>query len=382
LTIEPENPLLAAYAQAEQLHVPLVTLVELTHACNVDCEHCYLDLAPDRKIGALSTEEWKRVFRELKDEGCLFLTLSGGELLLRRDWHELATYARKLGFALRLYTNGTLIDDAAADRIRDLKPRGVEISVLGGLAITHDAVVRRRGAFEKTLAGIRRLRERGVAVFLKCVVMDRNAGEVDALKELGRSLGCEVYFDLEVTPKNNGSEAPQDRARARDALLEAARRILGEPESFKLGSRDERLDAPPCGAGTRTCHIGPTGLVHPCTQWTVPVGNLREASFRSIWRGSPALDSMRRVRGRDLEPCSSCDLFDLCSPCMALSLLERGEVGGPSPTKCRSAELRAEALGRPGKSAWLSATVREGGGAVLGTLVALRRSADGPRLSR
>lgn len=373
MSLDDAHPLSRTIANAEVHDAPISALAELTHACNVDCEHCYLDLTPDRKLGALGTEEWKRIFRELKEEGGLFLTLSGGELLLRKDWYELASHARALGFALRLYTNGTLIDDATADRIAELKPLGVEISLLGGIAATHDAVVRRRGAFEKTLAGIRRLRERNIATILKCVVMGRNAREIDELRRIGESLGCAVYFDFEISPKNNGSTAPKDTAAAETELLSAARRVLGDAmeDATLVLDREERLEASPCGAGRRTCHIGPTGTLHPCTQWVTPIGSLREKSFRELWRESAELARIRRVRTSDFDPCNRCDLLDICSPCMALSLLERGETGGPSPTKCASTELRAKALGMTKRSAWLVEQEERGDA---GASVSMRRT--------
>lgn len=362
------HPLVQAYSRADDLHVPISALVELTHACNVDCEHCYLDLQPDKKIGALSTDEWKRIFGELKGAGCLFLTMSGGELLIRRDWFELGTHARELGFALRLYTNGTLIDDKAADQIKSLRPLGVEISLLGGIAVTHDAITRRKGAFEKTIAGIKRLKERDVPVILKCVVMDRNAGEINELRTLAATLGCTLYFDMEISPKNDGHDVASSIAPRGNALLEAARNVLGDAVDdgapFLTIPNEERLPQPPCGAGRRTCHIGPTGNLHPCTQWTTPIGSLRSESFQTLWNGSIELDRIRRITTADLTYCNECELLGVCSPCMALSLLERGEHGGPSPTKCASAELRAKALGITGKSAWLEARERGELGAI------------------
>ena len=345
--------------RAESENIPLSALCEITHACNVDCEHCYLDLVPDKKIGALSTDEWKRIFRELRAAGTLFLTLSGGEILVRRDWFELATYARELGFAVRLFTNGVLIDEENADRIASLPPIAVEISLLGGLAATHDAIARRRGVFDKTIAGVKRLRARGVHVLLKCVLMKRNVDERKMILAIAQELGTHVQFDVEVTPKNNGSLDPQELAAEEEKLVEALQELreldwangrADEPES----PHDERLQEAPCAAGRRNVHIAPTGDISPCTQWGGhPIANLREKSFAEVWSGDPTLAEIRTKRLIDFPICASCELLPSCGPCMALSFLERGVIDGPSPTKCVSAELRAKARGIPGRSAWL-----------------------------
>ena len=371
---EPEaGPYMALLDRAAARSVPLSALVELTHACNVDCEHCYLDLKPDRAIGALSTDEWRRIFDELAEEGCLFLTLSGGELLVRRDWYELASHARTLGFALRLYTNGTMIDEAVADRIASLEPLGVEISLLGGTAATHDAVTRKRGSFERMLRGIRLLVARGIHVLLKSVVMKKNAAEYEAMKALAVTLGCDSYFDIEVTPKNDGDRTPTDLTADGEALAAVARDMFAPARADSCAQarhfdREAALADGPCAAGRRTCHIGPTGDLFPCTQWTVPVGNLRTTSLRELWRHSPALAEVRAKTIGSFDVCKTCDLLEVCTPCMALSLLERGVVDGLSPTKCRSAETRAAALGIDGKAAGLALDAHPASG-----LIQLRR---------
>jgi radical SAM protein with 4Fe4S-binding SPASM domain len=357
---DPQHPQMMAIRLAEQTVKPLSALVEITHACNVDCEHCYLDLVPDKKIGALSTDEWKRVLGEIKAAGALYLTITGGEIMVRRDWFEIAAHARSLGFALTLYTNGTLIDDDAADRIATLRTMRVEISLLGGIAATHDAIARRRGAFDKTLAGVRRLRERGVKVILKCVVMRRNAEETAAIEAIASELGCVVQFDLMITPKNDASREPQGLGTERDALLPIARRIEELAGTTSCGScdvdRDARLDAHPCAAGRRTAHVGPAGDVTACLQWIEPVGNVRATSFATIWGESELLARIRAARVKDFPSCSSCQLLAICAPCMALNQLEAGRnerLDGPSETKCNYAEMRAQVLGLPGRAKWL-----------------------------
>ncbi len=362
-----QDPLTLAIVRADETLTPLSALVEITHACNVDCEHCYLDLVPDKKLGALSTDEWKRILKQLKDAGTLYLTLSGGEILVRRDWFEIASYARSLGFALKLYTNGTLIDDDAADKMASLRLLQVEISLLGGIAATHDAIARRRGAFDKTIAGAKRLRARGVKVVLKCVAMDKNAEEIGAIEAIASELGCHFQLDITITPKNNGSLAPKLLAPSEDALLRAAHRIeelvsAGSPPmscGTREARREEKLTESPCAAGRRTCHIGPKGDLYPCTQWVEPVGSLREASFTELWSQSAELARIRATRVGDFPVCSRCELLSVCNPCMALALLERGVPDGPSPSKCARAELSAKVLGVSGRSAWLQLNENE-----------------------
>src|SRR5262249_38088915 len=103
---------------ATKHNVPLDVCLELTHHCNFRCQHCYIPdfLAPDM----LSTERVLGLLEELAEMGTLYLTLSGGEMLLRRDWLEIARHARSLGFSLRLFTNGALVTDEVADAMATL----------------------------------------------------------------------------------------------------------------------------------------------------------------------------------------------------------------------------------------------------------------------
>ena len=111
-----------------------------------------------------------------------------------------------------------------------------------------------------------------------------------------------------------------------------------------------RLGSSPCAAGHRYVHIGPTGDVFPCTSWTKPLGNLRRTSFRDLWNTNPMLKEVRAKRVADFPTCTRCELLTVCNPCMALSLLEQGNLDGPSPTKCRATEARAKARGIAGEA--------------------------------
>src|SRR5947209_10504930 len=101
-------------------NIPLSVQLDLTYRCNERCVHCYLD---HEDHGEMTTAEVKGVLDQLMAAGTMFLTFSGGELLLRKDFFALVAYARELRFDLKIKTNGMLITAGDAARIRDLGVR-------------------------------------------------------------------------------------------------------------------------------------------------------------------------------------------------------------------------------------------------------------------
>ena len=112
--------------KAAREKIPLVCHFDLTYQCNLNCIHCYV-VREDRP--ELSTSEIKDILGQLAQVGTLYLTFSGGEIFTREDFFQIAEYARKLHFALRLMTNGTLIDEQVADRVAALYPDQVSVSI-------------------------------------------------------------------------------------------------------------------------------------------------------------------------------------------------------------------------------------------------------------
>src|SRR5690242_18809958 len=98
---------------------------------------------------------------ELASFGRPVLIFSGGEPLVRHDIFELADYAHGKGLPIALATNGTLVDQAMARRIKDAGIYYASVSLDGCEELTHDRF-RGRGAFEKTLAGMRFMQEAGI----------------------------------------------------------------------------------------------------------------------------------------------------------------------------------------------------------------------------
>ena len=72
--------------KAFDLGVPISVHLDVTYRCNERCVHCYLD---HNDHGEMTTAEIKSVLDQLAEAGVFFLTFSGGEVFLRRDFFEL-----------------------------------------------------------------------------------------------------------------------------------------------------------------------------------------------------------------------------------------------------------------------------------------------------
>ena len=327
--------------KATRLGVALSAQLDITWRCNERCVHCYLD--HDGK-GEMSTAEIKDVLRQLAENGTFFLSISGGEPLLRRDCFEILEYARSLRFNVKLKTNAVMIGDKEAERIRELGIEQVQISLYSHLPEVHDAITKLPGSLRRTLEAIRRLKAQGVKVSITNVLMKQNRADGKAVHKLAKELGVEFVVDPTITPKLDGDRSIVQLGISDSDLKE----VFHTPEFVgNIGEfcapvstvDDDVLDGTSCSAGHTLAYISPFGDVFPCVQFPMPCGSLRKQSFREIWQGSPELTELRSIRVRDLPTCSHCNHVAYCTRCPGLAYME-GDMRGPSSADCAKAEAR------------------------------------------
>ncbi len=327
--------------KALALGVPLTVHVDLTYRCNERCEHCYLE--HDDK-GEMSYNELSRLFAQLADAGVFFLTLSGGEPMIRRDFFDVVARARSLQFNVKVKTNAVLIREAEARRLRALGVEQMQVSVYSHRPEVHDAVTKLPGSLHRTVEGIRALRAAGLKVAVANVMMRSNLDDHKGVASLARSLGATYSADPTVTPMMSGDRSVLG-LRIPGAELPTLfhdKELVGDPDSFcapppPVGA-DER-NALPCSAGNSSCYVSPYGDVYPCVQFPLPSGNVRSQNFLDIWRHSPQLLEVRSIRTRDLPVCSSCAHLGTCTRCPGLAWTE-GNMRGPSSADCEKSFYR------------------------------------------
>jgi AdoMet-dependent heme synthase len=325
--------------QAARRKIPLACHFDLTYQCNLNCVHCYV-VREDRP--ELSTSEIRDILDQLAKAGTLYLTFSGGEILAREDFFEIAEYARRLYFALRLSTNGTLIDEQAADRIAALYPDRVSLSIYSTTPEIHDGITSVPGSLAKTIRAARMLRDRKVKLDIGSVLMNQNINDYSKVYELAQNMGASFRGDPRVTPRNDGDPFPLRFQINEDDLF----RVWTDPifteqpgdGPGELYSEDDWGDIV-CGAAHMSFYVSPYGDIYPCVQFPASCGNLNNEFFEKIWFHSPQMLEVRSTLPSELPICSKCNLVEHCRTCPGLAYIEEGNFRTPSKTVCQEARI-------------------------------------------
>ncbi len=358
---------------------PFEIVWDFTYQCNLRCKHCYED-AGVKKRPELSTDEAEQVLDTLSNLagiGLPALSFSGGEPLARKDFFELAAYAKKRIGYVSIASNGTLITKDNARKIRDAGVDYVEISLDGPTAQVHDEFRGITGAFEMTMEGVKNCLEEGLDTCIATVLHRDNITELHKMIELAKHLDvrfmhfnyiptgrAKVHVELDLTPEERlyvletiGKEivglylqakeeellsgkssvnvdkffstCPQyasvtkelSQRRGEDFMVEAHYAAKKGVENFAnfLGG---------CGAGRLYCAIEPNGDIKPCvffpTCEETVVGNILADDFEEIWDNHPLLWKLRvredledyRLDGKTVG-CGSCPDKYICGGCRA-----------------------------------------------------------------
>lgn len=328
-------------AKALKMGIPLSVQLDLTYRCNERCIHCYLDHSDH---GEMNTAEIKDLLAQMADAGVFYLTISGGEILMRRDFFQILEYARAKTFCIKLKTNAVLIRAREAERIHSLGVESVQVSIYSHRAEVHDAITKMPGSLRQSVDGIRLLRAHGLHVIIANVLMSKNVHDQAEVRALALELGAQYTVDPTITPMMDGDRSILSLNVDEGALREVFRNeaLVGNVEEFcapPQGADEEALNSLPCSAGHTACYVSPYGDVYPCVQFPLPSGNVRRTRFADIWRDSPQLNEVRSIALRDLPSCSKCAHGTSCTRCPGLAYME-GNMRGPSYQDCEKSFAR------------------------------------------
>lgn len=328
----------------------------LTDRCNLRCVHCFVH-EPDRdreiKDRELSTAQWMDILDQLTEMGCLSLLFTGGEPLLRDDFVEIYTHAKRRGFLITLFTNGTLLTRELVDFLSSWYPYLIEVTLYGLTVETYGAVTGNPGAFERCMRGVEMLVEAGLPLRLKAMAMRPTAAEIPAMYEYAAGLGVPFRHDGMVWQPLFDKDVSELRLTPAEIVELDRLQPIAASDFVRVHERhlrivasmsdEERRRLYNCGGGHQSCYVDPYGVLSICQAVRPGVYDLTDGNLREGW------GALGTFRATTLAPehyaCRECEIAGLCPRCPARSLREHSDPAAAVEFACKVTRLRAEQLG-------------------------------------
>jgi pyrroloquinoline quinone biosynthesis protein E len=297
---------------------PYTLVAELTYRCPLRCAYCSNPLDYAGHSDTLTTDDWRRVFREAEELGVVQLNLTGGEPLVRDDLEALVEEAERLDLYTNLITSGIPL---TRERLAGLAQRGldnVQVSIQDVTAAASDRMAGLR-SFDRKREVARWVKELGLPLTVNTVLHRDNLDAVDKVIALAESLAAD-RLELANTQYLGWALVNRRALLPTPAQLEAARAVAAAARARLQGKMEVLFVTPDyysrvpkaCmdGWGRRFLVVTPDGLVLPChAAHTLPGlvwDNVRDHAVGDIWRDSPGFRAFRGEAWMP-EPCRSCD---------------------------------------------------------------------------
>lgn len=260
---------------------------QVTYRCNFRCRFCpYWKRPPAPDIQTVA--DFQRGAHALSQFGSLFVSMAGGEPLLRKDVVDIIRAVSRYHFPF-LTTNGWHVTPELARALWQADLAGASVSLDYADADRHDAARGRKGAFERAVAALEILRDTRVAryqrVNMMAVLMNDNLGEIEALLKLATRMGIN-FMVQPYAPEKNKTDRFVNRE---DVATELVRlkmrypRFLSNTHFLSLFNKARDIGIDGCRAGQAFFNIDDTGDVAVCVEkMHEPVGNLRTDSVDDI----------------------------------------------------------------------------------------------------
>jgi radical SAM protein with 4Fe4S-binding SPASM domain len=328
---------------------PLEGQIELTYRCNFNCIHCYCKGSEDKEK-ELTTVEFKRVLDEIQKEGCVGLTLTGGEPLLRDDFLELYAYAKKKGFLVTLFSNGYGFNKEIINYLTKLPPFSIEITLNSITKKIYEKITQKKDAYFRVKENINKLVEKKLPLTIKSNLLKQNKCEIGKIKNwaeriLGKPAGNKYRFKYDpiIFPQLSGDKSPCKYRLSFEEILGVVRQDKDMWQEYKdnlhfdlpeAGRRREFLYH--CNTWMKQFSINPYGRLKFCELSDKFSVDLKNTSFKEgFYKIFP---KVLKARFKTNSKCRECSLRPICYWCPARAYLETGNEEAPVPYYCELAK--------------------------------------------
>ncbi len=328
---------------AREKGILLRVMFELTYQCNFYCKHCYVPSSYRKKKGELKTKEVFSILDQLADIGCFYLGFTGGEPFLREDIMQIFRYAKKKGFEIIIYTNGSLIDEKTADELAALRPNKIDITIPAMSKEAFEKITKVPGSHKRIFRTIDLLSKNNINLGFKTCVLKENESEIKEIQDFAASLGALHRLDDMLSPRLDGSNEPyeyrgtlKENSVARSTSRVSRNRSQLKPETCYLLPDTCYKNSPTpnienlfkCGVGETQAVITPFGELKMCLMIDYPKYKIltenREQKTDNRSQKLRLRDAWERLKNlvKNIIPdenyqCDRCELEPYCKWCPA-----------------------------------------------------------------
>jgi len=342
-----------------------VVVWNITRQCNLKCIHCYAQAKAMLQENELSNVEGRALIDDLSNMGIPVLLFSGGEPLIRPDMPELAEYAVQKGMRAVISTNGTLITQDIARKLKNIGLSYVGIS-LDGMRAINDKFRGMTGAFDMALKGIENCQEAGIKVGLRFTINRFNVNEIPAIFDLLEEREIPRICFYHLVYAGRGSEMVKDdlslddTRKAVDLIIDRTRRLHDAGKPKEVLTVDNHADGPYVylrllkedpqraaevmellkmnegnNSGRGIGCVSWDGEIHADQFWRHhSFGNVRLRPFSEIWNdlSDPLMKGLKNKKEHVKGRCATCRWLSICGGNFRVRAeATTGDVWAPDP---------------------------------------------------
>lgn len=332
----------------------------LTTKCSQNCMHCYIGREDDdyqiETRNELDTEACTKIIDNYLESFSswgvpLRISFTGGDPLLKKDFFEIAKYAKQRNISIGILGNPNFLDISTAKELKKIGIDTYQLS-LDGCEKTHDMLRRREGLFNETIKAIRTLNDVGIKSVIMYTLHKLNAEEIIDVIQKVSDEGVSIFDFARLVPIGNAKDLIDymlEPYEYRNLLLRIFWKYLelqrkGTKTKFgrkdhlwnllykELGlyyAIDSKLISGGCGIGWQHLTVLADGTVLACRRLPVKIGKVPKQNFQEIFLNSNDLTLLRDYE--KLEKCGNCDLINICRGCPGVAFGATGNYYSPDP---------------------------------------------------
>lgn len=363
------EPYIATYlhSKGRALGLPIAGNFELTARCNFNCPMCYVHMTDEqvKAVGReLTAQEWLKIAQEARDRGMIFVLLTGGEPLVRKDFFEIYRGMKEMGLLISINSNGSMLEGKILEEFLKDPPFRFNISLYGGCNETYKNMCG-LPVYDRVKENIRALRRAGVEVSLNLSITPYNCQDLERIYNDAVELDVNVKATSYMYPpiRVNGEQfGCGNRLPAEEAAKYSIQwdKLRFSDEEFRLRMESMAslmaVEEPECpmesDEGVR-CRAGSTsfwmtwdGRMLPCGMLPGPTAYPLETGFEAAWEEIKTKTAVIRTPVK----CVTCPKRPVCPVCAAVCVTETGAFDRVPKFVCRQTDetirLAGEACGK------------------------------------